>query len=61
VETYYFLIQKGYDGNKMLRILCFKDFDVSEEAFLRQIENPRSLGGEATQAFIEGYINEFVF
>jgi hypothetical protein len=45
----------------MLRILCFKDFDVSEEAFLRQIENPRSLGGEATQAFIEGYINEFVF
>ena len=61
VETYYFLIQKGYDGNKMLKILCFKDFDVSEEAFLRQIENPRSLGGEATQAFIEGYINEFVF
>ena len=61
VETYYFLIQKGYDKNKILKILCFKDFEVSEEAFLRQIENPRSLGGEATQAFIEGYINEFVF
>ena len=61
VETYYFLIQKGYDANKMLRVLCFKDFEVSEEVFLRQIENPRSLGGEATQAFIEGYINEFVF
>ena len=60
VETYYFLIQKGYDKNKILKILCFKDFEVSEEVFLRQIENPRSLGGEATQAFIEGYINEFV-
>ena len=61
VETYYFLIQKGYDGNKMLRILCFKDFDVSEEAFLRQIENPRSLGGEATQALFNDFMNEFVF
>ena len=61
VETYYFLIQKGYDGNKMLRILCFKDFDVSEEAFLRQIENPRSLGGEATQALLNDFMNEFVF
>jgi hypothetical protein len=61
VETYYFLIQKGYDGNKMLKILCFKDFDVSEEAFLRQIENPRSLGGEATQALLNDFMNEFVF
>ena len=61
VETYYFLIQRGYDGNKMLKILCFKDFDVSEEAFLRQIENPRSLGGEATQALLNDFMNEFVF
>ena len=61
VETYYFLIQKGYDGNKMLKILCFKDFDVSEEAFLRQIENPRSLGGEAAQALFNDFMDEFVF
>ena len=39
----------------------FKDFDVSEEAFLRQIENPRSLGGEATQALFNDFMNEFVF
>ena len=61
VETYYFLIQKGYDKNKILKILCFKDFEVSEEAFLRQIENPRSLGGEATQALLNDFMNEFVF
>ena len=61
IETYYFLIQKGYDGNKMLKILCFKDFDVSEEAFLRQIENPRSLGGEAAQALFNDFMDEFVF
>ena len=67
IETYYFLIQKGYNGNPYntnlhdLKILCFKDFDVSEEAFLRQIENPRSLGGEATQALLNDFMNEFVF
>ena len=61
VETYYFLIQKGYDGNKLLKILCFKDFEVSEEAFLRQIENPRSLGNEAFQSIFNDFMNEFVF
>ena len=61
VETYYFLIQKGYDGNKMLKILCFKDFEVSEEAFLRQIENPRSPGNEAFQILFNDFMDEFVF
>ena len=61
VETYYFLIQKGYDKNKILKILCFKDFEVSEEAFLRQIENPRSLGNEAFQSIFNDFMNEFVF
>ena len=61
VETYYFLIQKGYDGNKMLKILCFKDFEVSEEVFLRQIENPRSLGNEAFQFLFNDFMDEFVF
>ena len=61
VETYYFLIQKGYDKNKILKILCFKDFEVSEETFLRQIENPRSLGNEAFQSIFNDFMNEFVF
>ena len=61
VETYYFLIQKGYDKNKILKILCFKDFEVSEETFLRQIENPRSLGNEALQSIFNDFMNEFVF
>ena len=61
VETYYFLIQKGYEKNKILKILCFKDFEVSEEAFLRQIENPRSLGNEAFQSIFNDFMNEFVF
>ena len=61
VETYYFLIQKGYDGNKMLKILCFKDFEVSEDVFLRQIENPRSLGNEAFQFLFNDFMDEFVF
>ena len=61
VETYYFLIQKGYDKNKILKILCFKDFEVSEEAFLRQIENPRSPGNEAFQILFNDFMDEFVF
>ena len=61
VETYYFLIQKGYDKNKILEILCFRDFEVSEEAFLRQIENPRSVGDEAFQGLFNSFMDEFVF
>ena len=61
VETYYFLIQKGYDKNKILKILCFRDFEVSEEAFLRQIENPRSGGDEAFQGLSNSFMDEFVF
>jgi hypothetical protein len=61
VETYYFLIQKGYDGSKLLKLLCFKDFEVNEEVFLRQIENPRSLGNEAVQGLFNSFVDEFVF
>ena len=61
VETYYFLIQKGYDKNKILKILCFRDFEVSEEVFLGQIENPRSGGDEAFQGLFNGFMDEFVF
>jgi len=61
VETYYFLIQKGYDKNKILKILCFKDFEVSEEVFLKQIENPRSRGNEAAQGLFNSFMDEFVF
>ena len=61
VETYYFLIQKGYDKNKILKILCFRDFEVSEEAFLRQIENPRSGSSEFLQHLTEDFFREFVF
>ncbi len=61
VETYYFLIQRGYDKNKILKILCFKDFEVSEEVFLRQIENPRSRGNEAAQGLFNSFMDEFVF
>ena len=41
--------------------LCFKDFEVSEEAFLRQIENPRSPGNEAFQILFNDFMDEFVF
>ena len=61
VETYYFLIQRGYDKNKILKILCFKDFEVSEEVFLRQIENPRSRSNEAAQGLFNSFMDEFVF
>ena len=61
VETYYFLIQKGYDGSKLLKLLCFKDFEVNEEVFLKQIENPRSRGNEAVQGLFSSFIDEFVF
>ena len=61
VETYYFLIQKGYDKSKLLKVLCFKDFEVNEEVFLRQIENPRSLGNEAVQGLFNSFMDEFVF
>jgi hypothetical protein len=45
----------------MLKILCFKDFEVSEQVFLRQIENPRSLGNEAFQFLFNDFMDEFVF
>ena len=61
VETYYFVIQQVFDKNKILKVRCFKDFEVSEEAFLRQIENPRSPGNEAFQILFNDFMDEFVF
>ena len=40
-ETYYFLIQYGFMGGN-ITARCLKDFKVSEEAFLKQINRPRS-------------------
>ena len=42
VETYYFVIQSVFDKDKILKVRCFKDFQVNEDFFAKQIENPRS-------------------
>jgi hypothetical protein len=60
VETYYFVIQKGFDGG-LLNIACFKDFQVNEDVFLRQMENPRSGGSEFFQDLTEDFFREFIF
>ena len=61
VETYYFLIQSVFDKNKILKTRCFKDFQVSEDIFLRQIDNPRSRNNEFIQDMTEDFIREFIF
>ena len=60
VETYYFVIQKGFDGG-LLNIACFKDFQVDEDVFLKQIENPRSGSGEFFEKLTNEFFEEFVF
>lgn len=60
IETYYFVIQKGFDGG-IFNIACFKDFQVNEDFFLRQMENPRSGGSEFFQDLTEDFLREFVF
>ena len=60
VETYYFVIQKGFKGT-ILTIACFKDFQVDEEVFLRQIENPRSGSSEFFEDLTGDFLREFVF
>ena len=60
VETYYFVIQKGFKGT-IFTITCFKDFQVNEDVFLRQMENPRSGGSEFFQDLTEDFFREFVF
>ena len=61
VETYYFVIQSVIDKNKILKTRCFKDFQVNEDVFLRQIENPRSRNNEFIQDMTEDFIREFIF
>lgn len=61
VETYFFVIQKGYDESKIFKLLCFKDFEVNEEAFRRQIENPRSRRNEALDSLAQSFIEEVIF
>ena len=60
IETYYFVIQKGFKGT-IFTITCFKDFQVNEDVFLRQIENPRSGSSEFFQDLTEDFFREFVF
>lgn len=60
IETYYFVIQKGFDGG-LLNIACFKDFQVNEDVFIRQMENPRSGSNEFFQDLTEDFFREFIF
>ena len=60
IETYYFVIQKGFEGT-ILTIACFKDFQVDEEVFLRQIANPRSGSSEFFEDLTGDFLREFVF
>ena len=60
IETYYFVIQKGVEG-RLIAIACFKDFQVDEDVFLRQIQNPRSGSGEFFEKLTNEFFEEFVF
>ena len=60
IETYYFVIQRGFEGT-IFTIACFKDFQVNEDVFLRQIENPRSGSGEFFEDLTSEFFKEFVF
>ena len=60
IETYYFVIQKGFNGG-ILNIACFKDFQVNEDFFLKQMENPRSGSSEFFQDLTEDFFREFIF
>ena len=60
IETYYFVIQKGFDGG-LLNIACFKDFQVNEDFFLKQMENPRSGSSEFFQDLSKDFFEEFIF
>ena len=61
VETYYFVIQSVFDKDKILKVRCFKDFQVNEDFFAKQIENPRSGSSEFLQHLTEDFFREFVF
>ena len=61
VETYYFVIQQVFDKNKILKVRCFKDFQVNEDFFVKQIENPRSRRNEALDALAQSLVEDFIF
>ena len=61
VETYYFVIQSVFDKDRILKVRCFKDFQVNEDFFVKQIENPRSGSSEFLQHLTEDFFREFVF
>ena len=42
-------------------IACFKDFQVNEDFFLKQMENPRSGSSEFFQDLTEDFFREFIF
>ena len=60
VETYYFVIQQGFDST-IRTFTCFKDFEVTENAFLKQINNPRNGGSEFLQDLSKSFINSLIF
>ena len=39
----------------------FQDFEMNEEAFRRQIENPRSRRNEAIDALAQSLVEDFIF
>ena len=60
VETYYFVIQQGFDST-IRTLTCFKDFEVNQKAFLKQINNPRNGGSEFLQDLSKSFINSLIF
>ena len=60
VETYYFVIQQGFDST-IRTFTCFKDFEVNEKVFLKQINNPRNGGSEFLQDLSKSFINSLIF
>ena len=61
VETYYFVIQSVIDKDAILKRRCFKDFQFSEEIFIKQMQNPRSGSNEFIQDLTADFIREFIF
>ena len=61
VETYYFVIQSVIDKNTILKSRCFKDFQVNEGFFIKQMENPRDGGSEFFEYMADSFLREFVF
>jgi len=61
VETYYFVIQSVIDKDTILKRRCFKDFQVNESIFMKQMQNPRSGSNEFIQDMTADFIREFIF